>query len=148
MKKSLKFPFLVALLLASLSPSNNAQQPSCNSPKNNAEQTECAGQELTAAEADLKQVLADILRQYSEATEKGDTALPKSEEREQSHYDSKMRRTLMVSQRAWVQYRAAACMSVAEMYDGGTITTQAALSCQAALTRDRSKFLRDNFGEK
>lgn len=136
------------MLLAVLSPWSNAQQVDCNSPKSSAEQTECAGQALTAAEADLKQAFADALRQYSEATGKGDATLPKSEEREQGHYEAKMRRSLIASQRAWVQYRAAACMSVAEMYDGGTITTQAVRSCQTALARDRSKFLRDYFAEK
>ncbi len=101
-----------------------------------------------AAEADLNDALSGALQQYSEVRDKENTPLPKSEEREQRYYDNLMRRSILASKRARVQYRAAACHSVAVMYDGGSISGSALPSCQAAMTRDRAKVLRDYFGEK
>jgi uncharacterized protein YecT (DUF1311 family) len=136
-KQSSAFPYLI-ILLAILVPCLCAQGVDCNSPKSTYEQTYCAGQELTVAETDLEQAFADALQQYSGTTDKWDTTLPKSELREQRQYEAKMRKALIASQKACVQYRAAACMSVAAMYDGGTITPSAVASCQAALTSEPS----------
>jgi uncharacterized protein YecT (DUF1311 family) len=74
-------------------------------------------------------------------------ALPNGEERQQAQYEARMRRALIASQKAWLEYREAACNSVAVMYDGGTITGPAIPSCQADITRERAKFLRDYFAE-
>ena len=100
------------------------------------------------SETELKEALSSALQQYSESTSKENAPLPKSEEIEQHNYYARMRRTILESQKAWVQYRTAACNSVETMYDGGTITSSAVPSCQAALTRERAKFLRDYFAEK
>jgi uncharacterized protein YecT (DUF1311 family) len=146
-KNKVMYPLLV-WGLALLAPCISAQKLDCNKPISSAEQAECAHQELTAAEADLKEALSGALQQYSESSGKENTPLPKSEEREQRDYDAKMRGSILASQKAWIQYRTAACQSVAMMYDGGTISASAVPSCQAALTRERAKFLRDYFGEK
>ena len=113
-----------------------------------ADQAQCAEQELTKAEADLNEAFADALQQYSQTGSKTNDALPKSEAREQGQYEARMRNALIASQEIWLRYRTAACKCVAEMYDGGTITASAVPACQAALSRERAKFLRDYFSEK
>ncbi len=146
-KYTLIFPFLV-MFLATAAPPLHAQAVDCSSPKSSAEETECARQELALAEADLKQAFADALHPYSARTEKEVPTLPRSDVREEGKYKAKTRRALIASQEAFIRYRAAACDSVAKMYEGGSITEFAVNSCQAALTRDRSKFLRDYFEAK
>ena len=146
-KQTLIFPSLV-LFLAIAAPRLCAQGVDCSSPRSNADETQCARQELTAAEDDLKLAFAEALRQYSGTIDKKDTTLPKSAATEQGQYEAKMRRALAASQEAFVQYRTAACLSVAQMYEGGSIAELEVASCKAALTRDRSKFLRDYFAEK
>jgi len=126
----------------------SAPKLDCSKPNSSAEQAQCADQELAATEADLKEALSGALQQYSESAAKDDTPLPKNEDQEQRQYDTRMRRAILASHKAWVQYRAAACNSIAKMYDGGTIAASAVPSCQAALTRERAKFLRDYFVEK
>lgn len=144
--KKLLFPMVVGFAL--LGPFVSAQQLDCNKPKSSNEQAKCSDQELTSAEADLKEALSEALQRYSASTDKEKAPLPKSEELDQRNWKARMRRFILASQRAWLQYRTEACNSVAVMYDGGTITASAVPSCQAALTRERARFLRDYFAEK
>jgi uncharacterized protein YecT (DUF1311 family) len=147
MKQALTFAILV-MFFSVVAPRLHTQAVECSSPKSSAEETECARQELAVAKADLKQVLANALQLYPRTTGKDEAPLPKSDVREQRMHEADTRRALITSQRVFVQYRAAACECVAKMYEGGSITEMAVASCQAALTRDRSKFLRDYFGAK
>lgn len=65
-------------------------------------------------------------------------------------YDAKhFEEALRASQRAWVAFRDADCRDlVAQEWSGGTGTSSAILGCMIALTKDRTKDLRDRFAEK
>jgi uncharacterized protein YecT (DUF1311 family) len=131
-----------------LGANTSAQDIDCGKAASTADQYQCANRELAASEADLKDAYAAALRQYSHSSAEEGTAWPKGDAHDQSQYEGRMRRALIGSQRAWLQYRVTACNSVREMYDGGTITGPAVALCQAELTKQRTKFLRDYFGEK
>jgi len=74
-------------------------------------------------------------------------ALPQPERDQQVQYEKKMRQSLELSQKMWLQYQSAACAAVSDMYEGGTMGPTAVANCKAEIAIQRAKFLRENFGE-
>jgi uncharacterized protein YecT (DUF1311 family) len=62
--------------------------------------------------------------------------------------DKRILRKLMESQRLWMAYRESACAVVEGKYGGGTITALVVPLCKKELTEQRTKWLKDNFGDK
>ncbi len=56
-------------------------------------------------------------------------------------------RKLRESQKLWLAYRDSACATVKEKYEGGTITALVVPLCRKDLAEQRTKFLRENFGD-
>ena len=146
--------FLVMALFAAncimMPLTTSAQQTDCSKAASSAEQDECADRLLAIAEADLKVAFSVALQHYNPTPieQKENAALPKYDRDHEAQYEKRMRRNLEVSQRIWRQYRAAACAAVSDSFDGGTISPVATSFCKEEITRQRIKFLHDNFGEE
>jgi uncharacterized protein YecT (DUF1311 family) len=127
----------------------SAQKMDCSKAASSAEQDKCADRELAMAEADLKDAFSDALQHYTPTSDKQkeNAALPRYDRDHEAQYERRMRRDLEVSQKIWFQYRTAACASVSDMYDGGTISPAAASLCKVEITQQRIKFLHDYFAE-
>ncbi len=148
----IKCDFFIATLVTvccSLTPlTAPAQKVDCSNAASSAEQDQCADSVLTMAEADLNTALSDALQSYTPTADqrKENAALPKYDRDHEAQYEKRMRSDLLESQRIWLQYRAAACATVSDKFDGGTISPSATSLCKTDLTQQRTKFLRDNFG--
>jgi uncharacterized protein YecT (DUF1311 family) len=149
-KKSFVFLVLFTVGCLGARPSAIAQHVDCGKAESTAEQAACADRELSAAEQELKEAFGNALDQYiPSADQKRQTAaLPRYDRDRQVQWEQRMRRDLNLSQKAWLSYRQSACGTVADMYDGGTITAIAVPLCKAEMTRARAKFLHDYFGDE
>jgi uncharacterized protein YecT (DUF1311 family) len=147
----LKFKSLIGIFLFALvfSLRLTAQKVDCGSPSSTAERANCVNRELQSAESDMNAVFEKALETYTpnSQVQKGWTgpAIPKSEQDHQVKWEARMRRDLEASQEAWLKYRATACATVREMYDGGTAAEVDVPGCKADLTESRTIFLRKYF---
>jgi uncharacterized protein YecT (DUF1311 family) len=125
----------------------SAQKMDCSKAASSAEQDECAARELAMAEADLNDAFSDALQHYTPTADeqRENAALPRYDKEHEAQYKRRMRRDLEISQKIWSQYRTAACASVSDMYDGGTISPAATSLCKVEITQQRIKFLHDYF---
>jgi len=113
---------LIVAVCNTLSLAAIAQEFDCGKAPTTADQYQCASNELSAAERDLENAFADAIQQYTpNADETKENALPQPERDQQAQYERRMRQSLELSQKIWVQYRSAACAAVSEMY--GEIST-------------------------
>jgi uncharacterized protein YecT (DUF1311 family) len=125
-----------------------AQESDCGKAPSTAEQYQCADKELATAEQDLENAFAGALQRYTpKADETHENALPQPERDQQNQYERRMRESLELSQKIWLQYQSAACAAVLNFYEGGITGPTAAALCKAEIAKQRAKFLRDNFGE-
>ena len=146
-KRYLLLAMLIVAVCNTLPLTAIAQESNCGKAPNTAEQYQCANNELAAAEQDLQNALADALNRYTpRADDVKDNTLPPAERDQQTVYEKKMRQSLELSQKMWLQYQSAACSAVSDFYEGGTMGPTAAALCKAEIAKQRAKFLRDNFG--
>ncbi len=145
-KQSLLLATLIVAVCSTLPLTAIAQESKCGKAASTAEQYQCANQELSTAEQDLQSAFADALQRYSpKADEANENTLPPPEKDQQAEYHKRMRQSLELSQKIWLQYQSAACAAVSDFYEGGTMGPTAAALCKAEIAKQRAKFLRDNF---
>jgi uncharacterized protein YecT (DUF1311 family) len=139
---------LIVVVCITLPLTSIAQGVDCGKAPSTAEQYQCANNELSTAERNLEAAFADAIQHYTpNADETKENDLPQPEREQHAQYERKMRQSLELSQKIWLQYRSAACSAVSDLYEGGTMGPTALALCKAEIAKQRAKFLHDNFGE-
>src|SRR5579862_8626804 len=132
-----RYSFLVTLIAVACSTvplTSIAQGVDCGKAPSTAEQYQCANNELSTAERDLEAAFADAIRHYTpNADETKEDDLPQPQKANHAAYESKMRQSLELSQKLWLQYRSAACAPVSDLYEGGTMGPTALALCKAEI---------------
>jgi len=146
MRKQSLLAILIVAVCNALPSISIAQELDCSNAPSTAEQYQCANNALATAEQDLNSAFTDALQHYTPKADDSN-ALPQPERDQQVQYEKKMRQSLELSQKMWLQYQSAACAAVSDMYEGGTMGPTAVANCKAEIAKQRAKFLRENFGE-
>ena len=97
----------------------------------------------------MQRVYEHALSQY-DPNQKEDSAqppLPKLDQKMQRDSLRHVVQKLQDSQQLWLDYREKACGAIEDKYKGGTIVGEVVPLCKIDLTKQRTKFLRDNFGK-
>lgn len=121
---------LLAALLA-LAAGPPSHDPRCSSP-NTADLNACAGADWQRADAAMNAQYRATLAKMKEAD-----AHPQPDATTGPTYAA----ALLASQRAWLAFRDAECVSEGYRYRGGTMEQLEVLGCKATLTRARTKQL-------
>ena len=144
-----RYSLLATLIVAvcnTLPLTSIAQELDCGKASSPAEQYQCANNELSTAERNLEAAFADAIQHYTpNADETKENDLPQPEREQHAQYERKMRQSLELSQKIWLQYRSAACAAVSDVYEGGTMGPTAVALCKAEIAKQRTKFLHENF---
>jgi uncharacterized protein YecT (DUF1311 family) len=130
--------FLPILVLASLgSLPALADTIDCNNANSTVEMNFCADKDYQAADKALNAAYAAALTQIQS---RGDMEKP---------YDTKsFEEAMRNAQRTWVAYRDADCRDlVAQEWSGGTGATAAILGCMTEKTIQRTKELKERYGQ-
>lgn len=126
-----------------------AQQAECKSLASANERSECYYNQLKRSEAEMQGAYkhALSLNETNQSGEGQQLPLPKLDQKLLREHQRSVVRRLRDSQRLWLEYREASCGAVENKYTGGTIVGEAVPLCKTDLTKQRTKFLRDNFGD-
>ncbi len=113
------------------------QQPDCRDPQTQVEMNRCAAEEFIEADVELNAAWGEFLHYAREI----DAAEPPHGD-ERPGAETRMRR----GQRAWVTFRDQHCAVAGYEARGGSMESMLYDSCRAALTRERSRQLRQLIG--
>ena len=102
----------------------NVKGVPCNKPSSNAEETQCFYRAYRAADKDLNQLYAQVIKAVE----------PEDQQR------------LRDAQRLWIQYRDATCTAEKALYEGGTGGPTTYNACMEATTRQRMAELQTTYG--
>jgi uncharacterized protein YecT (DUF1311 family) len=128
---------LLALALAFIfAPTARAEEIDCANASSTVEMNFCADKDFAAADKALNAAYEAALA----STKTRDLEKP---------YDAKnFGDAMRAAQRAWVAYRDADCKGlVAQEWGGGSGTSAAVLGCMTEKTMERTKELKDRYGE-
>jgi uncharacterized protein YecT (DUF1311 family) len=103
-----------------------AQEVDCANATTQLEMNTCAGQDYQAADAALNETYAMAMREMKRT----DGSLPKAERGAEA--------ALRAAQRAWVDYRDAACDAEGYRAHGGSMESMVVAGCLARLTSERN----------
>ena len=120
---------LTALLLMQASAQAAEPQVDCQDPLTQMAMNICSGREYNAADLELNAVW----KKASARAKKWDAEVG----------DGTQHRELLAAQRAWLTYRDAQCSFEANQYRGGSIMPLIQATCLTALTKARTKQLRE-----
>ena len=134
--KCLAATCLLALLVAGLASATQAETIDCANASSTVEMNFCADKDFQAADKALNAAYEAALA----STKTRDLEKP---------YDAKSFEAAMrAAQRAWVAYRDADCKDLtAQEWSGGTGTTSAVLGCMTEKTMQRTKDLKERYGQ-
>lgn len=113
-----------------------AEDINCANANSTVEMNFCADKDYQAADKELNKAY--------------DAALASTKSRDdEKPYDAKsFEEAMRAAQRAWVAYRDADCKDlIAQEWSGGTGTTAASLGCMTEKTIQRTKELKERYGE-
>jgi uncharacterized protein YecT (DUF1311 family) len=118
---------ILCFLIASNAAAQNPQTPDpCANAQTTVEMQDCAGNDYKRADAELNAVYKQVMATLS---------------------DKEYQASLRSAQQAWLKYRDANCRFDAFENRGGTIYLVVYNSCLAAMTRGRTKELREEMEE-
>ncbi len=127
---------IAALLLLTAAPE---PELNCIDPQAQQEMNRCAALEFERADAEMNvQWRLTVV-----AMKEGDRDLDRKYDREPGYYE-----TLLAAQRAWLTYREKHCLGESFEARGGSLAPLLHGTCMTALTRARSKQLRELAGEE
>ena len=118
---------LCFLMLTGVAAQNQQTPDPCDNAQTTVEMRDCAGKEYQKADAELNQVYKQLMASLSD----------------RAHQAS-----LRTAQQAWLKYRDANCEFDAFENLGGTIYPVVYNSCLAAMTRARTKELREQMEQE
>jgi uncharacterized protein YecT (DUF1311 family) len=119
---------ILCFLAASNAAAQNPQSPDpCADPQSTVEMRDCAGKEYKQADAELNAVYKELMATLS---------------------DKEHQASLRSAQQAWLKYRDANCEFDAFENRGGTIYPVVYTSCLTAMTRARTKELREQMEQE
>jgi uncharacterized protein YecT (DUF1311 family) len=128
---------LLPLLVAGLASAAQAQTIDCANASSTVEMNFCADKDFQAADKALN------------AAYEAAVANIKTRELEKPYDAKSFEAALRAAQRAWVAYRDADCKDLtAQEWSGGTGTTSAVLGCMTEKTMQRTKDLKERYGQK
>jgi uncharacterized protein YecT (DUF1311 family) len=128
---------LLALLVASLAPAAQAQTIDCANASSTVEMNFCADRDFQAADKALNEAYEAAL------------ASTKTRELEKPYDAKSFEAAMRAAQRAWIAYRDADCKDLtAQEWSGGTGTTSAVLGCMTEKTMQRTKDLKERYGQQ
>jgi uncharacterized protein YecT (DUF1311 family) len=126
-----------------------AQTSQCEKLQSTNEQRECYGLQLEKTEAEMQRAFQAALDRNTpnQEEQREISTLPKYDREKALEDNAKMLRKLKESQKAWVAYCEIACGTIAQKYEGGNIVSLVVPLCKIDMTQQRTKFLKENFGE-
>jgi uncharacterized protein YecT (DUF1311 family) len=135
--KCLAATCLLALLVANLPSSAQAQTIDCANASSTVEMNFCADKDFQAADKALNEAYEAAL------------ASTKTRELEKPYDAKSFEAAMRAAQRAWIAYRDADCKDLtAQEWSGGTGTTSAVLGCMTEKTMQRTKDLKERYGQQ
>ena len=137
---------LLCLSLFSLRQYSQARERGCEKLDSTAAKVHCLEQKTLAAEAKMNLAFEHALSAYLPGShpEKGLSATGKVRQIVEEE-DRLTVASLRESQTEWLSYRNSTCSAIQHMYEGGTVSSEAAEACRLELTEQRTKWLRSNF---
>ena len=140
--------FVLLCLLSSLASPvrSQAQERGCEKLESTAAKVHCLEQKTLAAETKMNQAFEHALSAYLPGShpEKGLSETGKVRQIVEEE-DRLTVAALRESQTEWLSYRNSACSAIQHMYEGGTVSSEAAEACRLELTEQRTKWLRSKF---
>jgi uncharacterized protein YecT (DUF1311 family) len=134
--KRLVATLLVTLPVAGLASVAQAQNIDCANASSTVEMNFCADKDFQAADKALNET-------YEAAV-----ASTKTRDLEKPYDAKSFEAAMRAAQRAWIAYRDADCKDLtAQEWSGGTGTTSAVLGCMTEKTMQRTKDLKERYGE-
>ena len=129
-------PLIAVGMALSLSTNAQAEEIDCANAANTVEMNFCADKDYQAADKELNRAFGTAL------------AYVKTRDDEKPYDAKSFEDALRNAQRAWVAYRDADCKDlIAQEWSGGTGTTAASLGCMTEKTIQRTKELKERYGE-
>ena len=130
-------PLLAFVLVLMLAPAARAEENiNCANASSTVEMNFCADKDFQAADKELN------------ATYEAALASTKTRDLEKPYDAKSFEDAMRAAQRAWVAYRDADCKDLtAQEWSGGSGTTAAVLGCMTEKTIQRTKELKERYGE-
>lgn len=140
--------FLLLLLAAApLSAQESAQATDCAATDTRGDAIRCYQAEIKQAEGEMQAALDHDLAQFAPSEENLKGLKGETREKQRKWY-ADMQQQLRASQTAFLDYRKNTCGIFDVMYAEGTMRPVAVMDCHLKLTKDRAKWLRDNFQDE